>query len=36
MYKAQYNSALAMQSHSLSIWFKIENHSDQLWKTTWS
>jgi len=24
-----------MESQSLSIWFKIENHSHQLWKTTW-
>jgi hypothetical protein len=25
-----------MQSQSLSMWFKIENHSVQLRKTTWS
>jgi hypothetical protein len=36
MYKAQYNSALAIQPQSLSIWFKIENHSAQLWKNTWN
>lgn len=36
MYKTQYYSAMAMQSQSLLMWFKIENHSVQLWNITWS